>query len=166
MKKSNRYQIRFSYASTALMCIVIIFSLLFYSYIKRLDNTLMQENKERLSEVSEHVASYINILIKEQKSSLKIIAASVSSIEEKEKQVAYLGKMAEELGYEYIGIANEKGMLQAASFKQPLDISEEKYFKEALKGEVFVSNLTRLILFDKVVRGIIIADPVCPRQCK
>lgn len=166
MKKSNRNQIRFSYALIALMCIVIIFSLIFYSYIKRLDNTLMQENKERLSEVSEHVASYINILIKEQKSSLKVIADSVSSIKEKEKQVAYLGKMAEELGYEYIGIANEKGMLEAASFTEPLDISGERYFKEALKGEFFVSDLTRLILFDKVVRGIIITAPVYPRQCK
>lgn len=160
MKKTNKKQIRFSYAAIALIAIVLIFSFLFYSYITRLDKTLMEENKDRLSEVSGHVASYMDILMKEQENSLEIIAESVSSISNREDRVEYLDRMCKKLRYEYIGIADKDGVLRASNFISDIDISKEKYFHSALNGKMYVTDLTRHILYDKVVGGIIMAAPI------
>ncbi|MBT9776815.1 response regulator [Clostridium sp. MCC353] len=160
MKKLNKEQRRFLFAIAALIFIVAVFGVLFFNYIRKFERTLKEENCSRLSEVSGHISNYMEKMMSEQLLELGLAANFVSSVEETSQQVEYLEDIAEELGFEYIGIADSDGRLAASVFPEPEDVSEEEYFKAASMGKVFISDITRRIFYDKAVGGVIMSVPV------
>lgn len=160
MERSRWRKRKFIVVSVVLLCVTAVFSILFYRYILRMDRTLTDENRERLAEVSSHVASSIQIIISGQQDSLRIIAAASTEIADEIGQNEYFRQAANEYGFEYIGFAGEDGKLYSSVFSEPLDISGESYFKKALDGEACVSGLSRILLQDRAASGIIMAVPV------
>ena len=132
MRTPQRERTRVFYAVAALLCAAVVFSLLFFAYTRRFDRTLMEENRSRLEEVSGHVAAYIERAVEQQFEELRVVAAASASAPEGAE--AFLGRMAEELGFAYIGVADADGLLHAAAFRQPQDISREMYFWAARAG--------------------------------
>lgn len=160
MKKTGKDKVHFSFAITALLCVVAVIGMLFLNYIQRFDQTMKEENRARLSEVSGYISSYMEKMMKEQQKGLGILASYVSYINNQEEQVEYLGKMAEELGFEYVGIAGEDGMLRSTAFVNPKDVSGEEFYRAASEGTPFISDITREIFYDKAVGGVILSVPV------
>lgn len=160
MKKPDQSRVHFYFILAALVCMLSVFGVVFFSYIHRFDRTLEEENRSRLSEVSGYIVNYMEKMLSEQQIELEILAYSVSGMDELEQQIAYLGEMAEALGYEYIGIAGSDGMLHASAFQEPEAVSEEAYFKAAIGGEPYISDITRQIFYDRAVGGVIVAVPV------
>lgn len=160
MKKLNKEQSRFLFAIAALLCIVAVFGVLFFNYIRKFDRTLKEENRSRLSEVSSYISNYMEKMMSEQLMELSLAAAFVSSMEETSQQAAYLEDIAEKLGFEYIGIAGQDGRLEAAVFTEPEDVSGEEFFKAASEGKTYISDITRRIFYDKAVGGVMMSVPV------
>lgn len=50
MKKTGRDKVHFSFAITALLCVVVVIGMLFFNYIQRFGQTMQEENRARLSE--------------------------------------------------------------------------------------------------------------------
>lgn len=160
MKNQTRNQVHFSAMLAVLLCVILVFGAAFFNYIQYFERTLKEENRSRLSEVSGYIANYMEKMLSEQQIELGLVASFVSSMDNQEEQVKYLGEMAGELGYEYIGIAGSDGMLSATAFQEPILISGEAYFKASIHGEPYISDVTRQIFYDKAVGGIIISAPV------
>lgn len=160
MRKPNRNRIHFSFMLAALMGVILVFGVVFFNYIQRFDLTLKEENRSRLSEVSGYIANYMEKMLSEQQKELDILASVVSSMDDREEQVQYLGEMAGKLGYEYIGIAGRDGQLESSAFKEPMDIGRELYFKVSIGGEPYISDIKRQIFYDRAVGGVILSVPV------
>lgn len=133
MKKTGKDKVHFSFAITALLCVVAVIGMLFLNYIQRFEQTMKEENRARLSEVSGYISSYMEKMMKEQQKGLGILASYVSYINNEEDQVEYLGKMAEELGFEYVGIAGEDGMLRSTAFVNPRMFPGKNFIGRHLK---------------------------------
>lgn len=160
MKKLREKHTHFSYILAASLCIIIIFSVLFSKYIRYFDQTLKEENRSRLSEVSVYITGYMEKMLSEEQLELSLLASSVTMLDDREAQMQYLGEMSEKLGFEYIGIAGEDGQLYASAFQKPEPVSEKEFYKAAMNGESYISDITRQIFYDRAVGGIIIAVPV------
>lgn len=160
MKKSGRNRVYFPFVPVALLCIIIVFGLLFFSYIRNFNQTLEEENRSRLSEVSGYIAHYMEKTLSEQQLQLQVLASTVSRVRSREIQVEYLGEMAGQLGLEYIGIAGPDGILNAQALPGPRDVSGEAFFTAAAKGEPYVSDPTRQIFYDRAVGGVVLSVPV------
>lgn len=160
MKKLCSRKFHFSLILTALLCIVAVFGLFFFYYIQRFGQSFKEENRSRLSEVSDYIANYMEKMLSERQVELNMLASFVSTIDNEAEQVDYLGNMSVELGFEYIGIAGSDGKLESAAFQEKKDVSNEPFFKASLAGEAYISDITRQIFYDKAVGGIIISVPV------
>lgn len=160
MKKQDQSRVHFYFILAALLCMLSVFGVAFFSYIHRFDQTLEEENRSRLSEVSGYISNYMEKMLSEQQIELSILASSVSKIDDPRQQEAFLREMTETLGYEYIGIAGSDGMLWSSAFKEPKAVSEEDYYKAAISGEPYISDITRQIFYDRAVGGVIVAVPV------
>lgn len=160
MKKTGRDKVHFSFAITALLCVVVVIGMLFLNYIQRFGQTMQEENRARLSEVSGYISGYMEKMLAEQQKGLGILASYVSYISDEGEQVEYLGRMAQELGFEYVGIVGADGKLKSTAFVTPKDVSGEEYYIKASEGIPFISDITREIFYDRSVGGVVIAVPV------
>lgn len=160
VKKNQREHVRLCCALAVLVCAAVCFTLLFSSYARRFERTLTQENRVRLEEVSGHIAAFMERAVELQWEELRTVAAASSAILGRQDKVEYLGRMAEELGFSYVGLAGEDGLLLATVFREPLDISGEDYFLSVRDGEPFMTGVRRHILWDRAISGMILAMPV------
>lgn len=159
VNRPKRERVRFICALAALVCTAVIFTLLFSAYARRFDRTMTQENRARLEEVSEHVAAFMERAVEQQWEELRVAAMASSAIPQQEDRVAYLGQMAEELGFAYIGLAGTDRLLYSTNFQSAEDISQEDYFGAACAGETFMTGLRRHIFWDRAVSGVILSCP-------
>lgn len=160
MKKEDQSRVHFYFILAALLCMLAVFGVGFYRYIHKFEQTLQEENRSRLSEVSDYISNYMTKSLSEQQIEMEILASAVSQIADQAYQAAYLGRMADILGYEYIGIAGSDGLLRASVFDEPKVISDEAYYKSAIHGKPYISDITRQIFYDRAVGGVIVAVPV------
>lgn len=180
MKKPNKEQVHFSHPSAdevrtpaghglrdalgctlaALLCITALFGALFFNYIRNFGQTLKEENRLRLSEVSESIAVYMKRVLEEQQSKLQVAASLLPYVGSTEEQLAYLDRLAGELGFEYMGIAGSDGILWAAALHDGQDVSGEEFFKVSMEGTPFISDITRQIFYDHAAGGVIMSVPV------
>lgn len=160
MKKTGGGKGKLSFILMALFCIIVVFGILFTSYIQRFEQTLKEENRIRLSEVASYIANYMEHLMSEFQTDMEAVAFGASDRKDPEQLIKYLDEMAERLGYEYIGIVGNDGKLRASVFKEPLDVSKEAFFLSAQGGEAYVSDITRQIFYDRAVGGVLFAVPV------
>lgn len=160
MKKSGGSRAHFPFILAALLCIVAVFGALSVSYIRRFNQTLEEENRARLSEVSGYIAHYMEKMLSEQQEELTVLAASAARMGDREEQVRYLGEMAARLGLEYIGIAGADGIFAAEALGESRDVSGEAFFAAASGGSCYISDPTRQIFYDRAVGGVVIAVPV------
>lgn len=159
MKKLQRDQVRAFGSVMALICAAVVFTLLFSAYARRFERAMTEENRSRLEEVSGHVAAYMERAVEQQKKELFIAVEAAAAISDQEDRITYLGCMAEELGFAYIGLAGEDGLLHATIFREPLDISSEDYFLSACSGATTMTGLRQHILWDRTVSGVILSMP-------
>lgn len=152
-------RLRLAYAAATLLCVAVVVSLLFI-YLRRFDQTLMEENRVRLCETSGHISVYMQKMVEEQQNELCVLADTAVLIPDLEGRVKYLGHMADKLGFEYVGVAGPDGILHASALLEPEDISEEGYYQTARAGEVSTTGLIRHIFYDRAVGGVIVAAPV------
>ncbi|MCC8057049.1 ATP-binding protein [Cloacibacillus sp.] len=160
MKKMEGGKKIFIAVSAVFFCVAVLLVVLFFSYIRRMDNTLMNENRSRLAEVSDHVAYSITALLERQRKLLEIFAEAALTIPEGARRTAYMDRMAMLNGFEYAGIAGSDGLLYASPFLEPEDISKRPYFISAKNGKAFMTNMRRCILYDRAVSGVIFSVPV------
>lgn len=160
MKKEDQSRVHFYFILAALLCMLAVFGVGFYRYIHKFEQTLQEENRSRLSEVSDYISNYMIKFLSEQQVEMEILASAVSGMNDQADQVAYLDRMADMLGYEYIGIAGSDGLFRASVFDEPKVISDEAYYKSAISGKPYISDITRQIFYDRAVGGVIVAVPI------
>lgn len=159
MKKLHRDQIRIVMAVAALVCASVVFTTLFTAYARRFERNMTEENRSRLEEASGHVAVFMERMIEQQWENLSVTAAASAAFSDDEERIAYLGRMAKEMDFEYIGFAGADGLLDASAFWEPLDISGEEYFQASLAGEPVLTGIRRHIFWDRAASGVILALP-------
>lgn len=150
------------YAVLAAAFFVIIFSgfvLCTFSYIKKFDKTLKEENQARLEEISDHIAAYVQSTVADTRNALGTAALAMYAIRD-ENRLTYLADMASRHSFAYVGYAWEDGVLHATEPSQNVDISQEEYFQEAMEGKYAVTGFVRRVLSDRAVSGIIMAAPI------
>ena len=160
MKKTHGSKTHFSYILAVSLGIILVFSVLFFGYIRNFEQTLKEENRIRLSEVSVYIAGYMEKMLSEQQVELEILVSAVSEMEDESAQVQYLGGMSEQLGFEYIGIAGEDGQLHSTAFQKPERIGDRAFYRALVNDEPYISDITRQIFYDRAVGGIVIGVPV------
>lgn len=154
--KRNRIMI----ASAILVVFLIIFIWFFSSYIMRFDKELATENQTHLAEVSSYIISHMTSVVTETQDALTAVAAAVDSIESDSTKMDYLGKIAKQYSFAYVGCAGKDGMLHATVPSESVDVSQEEYFKKAMRGESSISNLVRKIFSDRASSGILLSVPI------
>ena len=154
--KRNRIMI----AAAVLTVFLIILISVISSYIIRFDRELASENRTQLAEVSSYVVSHMTNVVTETQEALKAVASAVDSIESETTRMEYLNRIARQYNFVYIGCADEDGMLYSNVPSESVNISEEEYFKAALRGESSISNLTRKIFKDRAASGILLSVPM------
>ena len=159
-KKSHIKRNRILIAATFLVAFLIVFSFLISSYIIRFEKELANENQTHLAEVSSYVISHMSSVVTETQDSLQAVAAAVNVIDSETKKMEYLGEIAKQYNFSYIGFAGSDGLLQATVESESVDISKEDYFIKALNGEASISNLTRKIFKNRAASGILLAVPM------
>lgn len=143
-----------------LACLFVGFTV---SYIRKFDRTLMEENEAHLEEIAAHIVSYTNAVVKDTQDSLRNAAGAVFVMRE-ERRGNYMKDMVKRQGFSYVGYAWTDGMLHATEETQNTDISQETYFADALEGKSTVSDLTRKIMKDRAVSGILMVVPIYGRE--
>lgn len=162
MKNSKNKKIYYSMAG-ALFMVLAVFTLFTVSYIKKFEKTLKDENQAHLAELADHTVTYTQSVVKDLQGALENAAGAVSILPEGER-FAYLNDMNERQGFAFSGYAWKDGNLHATQKTQNTRISEENYYKEAMNGKNTVTNLTRKILTNRAVSGIILAVPIRDAQ--
>lgn len=142
----------------ALAGVIIAFALVSAFYIHDFDRTLLEENQSHLAEVAEHIVSYIQAAVEDTLGSLET-AADALPLMEQEERYGYLRQMVDRHGFTYAGYAEGDGILHATEELPYSDISREDYFQGAMEGKRMVTGLTRRILKNRAVSGIVLAVP-------
>lgn len=135
------------------------FTLLFTAYARRFDGMMTEENRTRLEEVSGYMAAGIERTVEQQWKQLYVAAEASSAIHDRGERISYLGRMAEHLNFEYIGLAAEDGLLYSTAFHEPQDISGEDFYLAARNDEPFMTGLKLRILWDRAVSGVLLSIP-------
>ena len=164
MKKTHGSKTHFSHILAVSLGIIIVFSVLFLGYIRNFEQTLKEENRVRLSEVSVYIANYMEKMLSEQQVELEILVSAVSEMEDEEARVQYLGEMSEQLGYEYIGIAGEDGRLHSTAFQKPELMEDRAFYRALVNDEPYISDITRQIFYDRAAGGIVMGVPILSGQ--
>ena len=147
-------------AATGLVILLVAFILFTSSYIKRFEQTLMNENEMRLAEISEHIVAYTQSVVSDTQNALETAALAVCAMPDGQKD-EYLENVAERYQFAYIGYADrEDGIFHSAEETQNIDISGERYYQDALAGKPAVSGLVRRILTNRAVSGIVMSVPM------
>ena len=143
----------------ALAGVIIVFALVSAFYIHNFDQTLLEENQSHLAEVADHIVSYIQAAVEDTLDSMETASDALLCMEPEER-VGYLKQMVDRHGFTYAGYAERDGILHATEELPYSDISQEDYFQGALEGKRMVTGLTRRILRNRAVSGIVLAVPL------
>lgn len=149
----------------ALLIVVILFAIFAISYIQRFDKTLQEENQVMMAEVADNIAAYTKMVVKDTQNSLQTIGNTFLVIPE-EKRTAYLADIVETQGFVFAGYAGTDGKLKATESSRNEDISDQPYFKKAIKGQFAISGIVRYIFTSQAASGIILAVPVKDQRGK
>jgi len=152
-------QRHFFFIIAALLTVVILFGIFAISYIQRFDKTLQAENRVMMAEVADNIAAYTKMVVKDTQNSLQTIGNTFLVIPE-EKRNAYLTDIVETQGFVFAGFADTDGNLKATEPSRNEDISDQPYFKKAIKGQFAISGIVRYIFTSQAASGIILAVPV------
>lgn len=142
-----------------LLLVLAAFILFVVSYIRKFERTLKDENQAHLAELAEFTVMYTQSVVGDLQGALENAAGAVSILPEDER-LGYLSDMVERQGFAFAGYAWKDGSLHATEETQNISISEEDYYNEAMNGRNSVTNLTRKILTNRAVSGIILAVPI------
>lgn len=157
-KTDIRKRITFVTIGAALLAVILLFSVFAFSYIKKFDQTIKEENQAHLAEVADHIVSYIQNVVQDTQVSLETAGNALLAIPE-DRRLPYLQDMAKRHKFAYVGYAEADGMLWATEASRDGDISHEAYFQSAMKGESKISGLVRHILTNRAVSGIMMSVP-------
>lgn len=159
MEDEGRRKKYWKLAGAALFFVLIAYVLLTVSYIRKFDRTLLEENESHLAEIAGHIISYSHSVVEDTQNSLKAAADAVYLMP-KEARISYLSHMADRQGFAFAGFAWKDGSLYSTEESQNRDVSNDMFFLRAMKGGEYVSGLTRCILTDRAVSGIMMSVPV------
>lgn len=148
----------FSFIIAALLVVVILFGVFAISYIQRFDKTLQAENQVMMSEVADNITAYTKMVVKDTENSLQTIGDTYLVIPE-EKRAAYLKDIVKTQGFVFAGYADLDGRLQASESSRNGDVSDQTYFKKAVKGQSSISGIVRYIFTNRAASGILLAVP-------
>lgn len=157
-KTKIQKKITFMTIGAALLAVILLFSAFAFSYIKKFDKTIKEENQAHLAEVADHIVSYIQNVVQDTQVSLETAGNALLAIPE-DKRLPYLQDMAKRHKFAYVGYAGADGILRTTEVSRDGDISEEPYFQSAMKGESQISGLVRHILTNRAVSGIMMSVP-------
>lgn len=158
MKNSKKRKIYYSMAG-ALLLILAVFTIFAVSYIQKFNETLESENQVHLAELASHTVMYTQSVVGDLQGALENAAGAVSVMPEN-KRSGYLKDMVERQEFAFAGYAWRDGKLHATEETQNMDVSGEDYYNQAINGANTVTNLTRKILTNRAVSGIILAVPI------
>lgn len=164
MENRKDRKIYYSIAAS-LLFVLLLFSLFMVSYIRKFNRTLEEENQAHLAELAAHTVMYTQSVVGDLQGALENAAGAVSSLPE-EQRLGYLDDMVERQEFAFAGYAWKDGNLHATEKTQNINISEEGYFNEVMRGRSVVTNLTRKILLNRAVSGIILAVPIWDAEGK
>lgn len=143
----------------ALILILAVFTLFTTLYVRKFNRTLDEENQMHLAELAAHTVMYTEAVIGDLQGALENAAGAVSALSE-ETRIEYLRDVVKRQGFVYAGYAWKDGNLHTTEDSQNLNILEEDYYNEAIRGRNTITNLTRKILTNRVASGIILAVPI------
>lgn len=142
-----------------LLIMLVIFALFAVGFIRKFNRTLEEENQDHLAELAEYTVTYIQAVVRDLQDSLENAAGAVSILPEAERP-GYLQDMVKRQGFAYAGYAWLDGRLHATEETQNISILKENYFNEGMRGRNAVTGLTRKILTNRAVSGIILTVPI------
>lgn len=146
--------------SVIFLCFFAILAGIATAYIRKFDNALEEENKRHLSEVATYIGANMTTVVSDTQQALSSAASAVTSMDSENERISYLKGLAEQYGFAYTGYAAADGMLLTTDAAQNGNISNERYFKEAMAGQPAIGDLTRKIFTDRAVSGIVLAVPL------
>lgn len=152
------YRIYYSMAG-ALLFILVLFTLFIFLYIQKFNQTLKDENQIHLSELAQYTVMYTQSAVRDLQDALENAAGAVRILPEEQRH-DYLSDMVQRQGFAFAGYAWKDGNLHATEETQNVNISEEEYYHDVMKGKNTVTNLTRKIMTNRAVSGIILAVPI------
>lgn len=158
MEKTKDKKIYYSMAG-ALLFILAVLILSITLYIRKFDRTLAEENQAHLAELAGYTVNYTRSVIEDLQGALENAAGAVSVLQE-DKRLEYLDDMVHRQGFAFAGYAKKDGSLHTTDKTQDMQAAKEEYYIEAMKGNNTVTNLTRRILTNRAVSGIILAVPL------
>lgn len=144
----------------AILCVVAAFISMVGLYFHKFDRTLEAENEAHLAETAAQITAHTLSIVKDTRTALRLAAKALPAIDDNEEIHAYLARVAEEMGFAYMGYAQADGIFHSDIFSETKDLSDEDYFQKAMAGETVITGLQRTIMEDKAVSGIILAAPV------
>lgn len=142
-----------------LLLILAVFSLFTVSYIRKFNRTLEEENRQHLAELAEHTVMYTHSVVGDLQGALENAAGAISILP-KERRQGYMNDMVNRQGFAFAGYAWKDGNLHATEKTQNVSILQEDYYVRTMAGENTVTNLTRKILTNRAVSGIVLAVPI------
>lgn len=158
MRSERDKRIYYSVAGI-LILMLVIFTMITVMFIRKFNRTLEEENQAHLAELAEYTVMYTQTVVKDLQGALENAAGAVSILSEKER-MEYLNAMVRRQGFSYAGYAWRDGNLQTTEETQDVNILNENYYSEGMRGRNTVTNLTRKILTNRAVSGIILAVPI------
>lgn len=156
----NRKDRNIYYSMAGVLVLTLaVFMAFAYFYIQKFDKTLEEENQTHLAELAEHTVTYTQSVVENLQDSLANAAGAVSIMPE-DKRSGYLNDMVSRQGFAFAGYAWKDGSLHTTEETQDANILEADYYIETMQGKDTVTNLTRRVLTNRVVSGIILAVPI------
>ncbi|MDO4274378.1 MAG: ATP-binding protein [Eubacteriales bacterium] len=146
-----------------LIAIITVFSFITISYIQRFDKTLLEENRSHLAEIADHIASYTKEVMENTQDSLQTAASAITAMPE-DMRIPYLKETADRHGFAFAGYAGRDGFLHSTEPSLDSDISGEKYFQAAVRGDQCMSDVVRYLFPNQAVSGILLTVPLKDRQ--
>lgn len=144
----------------AILCVVAAFISMVGLYFHKFDRTLEAENEAHLAETAAQITAHTLSIVKDTRTALRLAAKALPAIDDNEEIHAYLARVAEEMGFAYMGYAQADGIFHSDIISETKDLSDEDYFQKAMAGETVITGLQRTIMEDKAVSGIILVAPV------
>ncbi|MEG2184446.1 MAG: ATP-binding protein [Cloacibacillus sp.] len=140
---------------------VVVFAAAVASYLRNFENALVTENSSYLSEIAEHIAVNVQIVVDDREKALETAALSFAALPSGNARRTFLETFAKKYGFEYAAYCDVAGKTTATLPFEEKDLRLEPYFKKTAEGAKSVTSyLPMKIMQNRVVSGLLFSVPV------
>lgn len=146
-------------AAVALAVIITVIVLISY-FMSSFTDSLLEENKVRLTEVTGNVADSMNIMVENMRNSMEVAGLMINNMQRDVEGKIYLSRIKDKYDFEYVGYVQPNGDLAATMASEETNVRGEDYFITGMAGLSSTEYIPLKIFKDKVVSGLQISIPI------